>query len=299
MSERRGTVVAVHGIRATVLMHDDQSRVRCRPMRDRRRLAVGDQVEVDDRRHGSEIVAVDERSRCLWRPQERGRSLMAAHVDRVLVVVSARPEPKPGLVDRFLIATDAADIEAVIVVNKADLPELAEARRALDAYQLLGYPFLEVSAHSGAGLSELEARVATGMSVFCGHSGVGKSSLLNRLVPDADLRTGQLNEVTGKGRHTTSVTTCHLVGDRWPGGAAMLVDTPGVRGFGLYGLPLVDIAHGFRDLRPWRVRCHFRDCLHEEEPGCAVRDAVEAGEVSAVRYEGYRRILGSVRAGTG
>ena len=297
-ARERGTVVAVHGIRATVLQHADQRRVRCRPLRDRTQLAVGDRVEVAHGRFGPEIAALEDRQRCLWRPVERGRRLMAAHVDRVVVVLAVVPPPRPGLIDRFLVAADAEDIDALLVINKADLEGIEDALEILASHRELGYPFLEVSAHTGAGLDALEARIAEGLSVFAGHSGVGKSSLLNRLVPDAQLAIGDLNLVTGRGRHTTSVTTCHAAGAPWPGGA-LVVDTPGVRGFGLYGVELVEIAHGFRELRPWRVSCRFRDCLHEEEPDCAVRRAVDAGEVDPERYDGYLRILESVRAGNG
>ncbi len=295
-----GTIVEVHGIRATVLEHGTAERIRCRPLRDRTQLAVGDRVVVEAGRHGTECVAIEERRRCLWRPIERGRRLMAVHVDRLIVVTSVVPEPKPGLVDRFLVAADAGEIEALVVLNKIDLgaESIERARAALAPFARLGYPVLEVSAHTGAGMGALEEIVQGGLSVLCGHSGVGKSSLLNRLEPGAALPVGGLNEITGKGRHTTSVTTCHERGAAWPEGA-LLVDTPGIRAFGLYGYELVEIAQGFRDLAPFRTDCRFRDCLHESEPDCAVRAAAERGDVEPTRYEGYLRILESLREGAG
>ncbi|MGB0589446.1 MAG: ribosome small subunit-dependent GTPase A [Myxococcota bacterium] len=299
MSEFAATVVEIHGMKATVLPLEGGERVRCRPLRDRRQLAVGDRVTVTSGKHGPVVSELTERTRCLWRPVERGRRLMAAHVDRVCVVVSVSPPPRAGLIDRFLVAAEAAGIDVTLVLNKTDIADgLVEAEAELRAYEALGYQILRTSAESGEGLEALSAHVADGFSVFAGHSGVGKSSLLNQLVPGLDLGVGETNEMTGKGRHTTSVTTCHEIGGPWPDGA-LLADTPGVRAFGLYGMPLTEIALGFRDLAPHRANCKFRDCLHESEPDCAVRAAVESGDVAAARVEGYTRILASVRAGDG
>ncbi len=299
---RRGTVVEVHGIRATVLLHGERGRrVRCRPPRERFILAVGDRVRVLEGRGGAEVVEVEERRQTLWRPQagnEHLRQVMAAHVDRLFVVLAAVPEPRPGLVDRFLVAADAEDIEASIILNKMDLPEAARALEVLEPYRQLGCPVWEVSAQTGAGLGPLREALEDGFSVFVGHSGVGKSTLLNALVPGAALVTGEVNEATGRGRHTTSVSTCHPVGPPWPEGG-LIADTPGVRAFSLAGTDLADIGYGFRDLRPYRIQCRFRNCLHEREPGCAVVLAAERGEVDRERYASYLRILDSVRRGEG
>ena len=295
----QGTVVEIHGIKATVLDHSDAKRVRCRPLRDRRQLAVGDRVDVESGRHGPAVSALQERERCLWRPVERGKRLMAAHVDRVCVVVSVSPPPRAGLIDRFLIAAEAAGIDVLLVLNKVDITEgRAEAEAELEPYRALGYQTLRTSAESGEGLDALRESVSQGFSVFAGHSGVGKSSLLNQLVPGLALGVGSTNEMTGKGRHTTSVTTCHELGAAWPDGA-LVADTPGVRAFGLYGMELTAIAEGFRDLARYTGGCRFRDCLHEGEPECAVQEAIDNGELSLQRVEAYRRILVSVREGDG
>jgi ribosome biogenesis GTPase len=224
---------------------------------------------------------------------------MATHVDRVCVIVSVSPPPRAGLIDRFLVAAEAADIDVTLVLNKIDLSAgMAEAEAELRPYAALGYDVLRTSAETGEGVDELLAHVSVGFTVFAGHSGVGKSSLMNRLVPGLDLGIGETNEMTGKGRHTTSVTTCHVLGEPWPAGA-LVADTPGVRAFGLYGMPLTEIAAGFRDIQPHRGQCRFRDCLHEAEPDCAVRGAVDDGRVERPRYERYLRILTSVRTGDG
>jgi ribosome biogenesis GTPase len=299
VSEFDGTVVEVHGMKATVLPLDGGERVRCRPLRDRRQLAVGDQVTVTTGRHGPVVTHLADRVRCLWRPVERGRRLMAAHVDRVCVVVSVSPPPRAGLIDRFLVASEAAGIDVTLVLNKTDIDEgRSAAEDELAPYEALGYLTLKTSAESGEGVGALHDHVSTGFSVFAGHSGVGKSSLLNQLVPGLALGVGETNEMTGKGRHTTSVTTCHELGEAWPAGA-LVADTPGVRAFGLYGMPLTEIAAGFRDIAPHRAACRFRDCLHESEPDCAVRGAVDSGQLAAARVAGYQRILASVRSGDG
>jgi ribosome biogenesis GTPase len=295
-----GTVVEIHGMRATVFVHQDGQRLRCRPLRDRTQLAVGDRVEVVVGRHGAEVAAMAPRRRTLWRPREHGNRPMASHVDRLIVVGAVEPALSPGFIDRILVAADAEDIPSVLLLNKSDLQGEAydRARVALEPYEAMGYAVLLVSAHTGSGLDAVEAQCAEGLSVFVGHSGVGKSSILNALLPDAELETGDLNAITRKGRHTTTVSTCHPLGRPWPEGA-LLVDTPGVRAFGLYGLEPVDVAYGFRELRPYRTQCHYRDCLHRKEPGCVVRTALEEGDVRASRYESYLRILDSVERGEG
>ena len=298
MSEEQGTVVEVHGMRATVLSHGTGRRVRCRPLRDRTQLAVGDRVTIEEGRGGWEVLSLGARTGSLWRPAERGRRIMASHVDRVLIVCAVQPGPRPGLIDRFLVAADAEDIEVAIVLNKIDLGGVEASREALAPYVDLGVPVLETSSHAELGLERVSALTARGMSVFAGHSGVGKSSLLNALFPGIELKTADVNTQTSKGRHTTSVTPCHTAGEPWPKGA-MVVDTPGVRSFGLYGFELTQIAHGFREFRELAVDCKFRDCLHETEPGCCVRNAVESGALHAGRYESYLGIVESVRRGEG
>jgi len=297
---QQGTVVEVHGIRATVLLHEgDGTRVRCRPPRDRTTPAVGDRVQVLQNKHGNFIETIDERERALWRPKDRGRALMAAHVDRVIVVGATEPTLKAGFFDRILVATETVGIETLIVVNKADLEGHDEALALLTPMQDLGYRVMSTSAATGEGVYALRDLVGRGISVVIGQSGVGKSTLLNALIPGLKLETGELSDHTGKGKHTTTVTTCHEVGARWPGGG-LVVDTPGIRTFGLYDLELKQLAEGFVEMEPLRHTCKFRDCLHEpEQPECAVVAAVDAGDIELRRYDSYLGILDSVRDGEG
>ncbi len=293
-------MVEIHGVRATVQLHDDAgTRVRCRPPRDRTKTAVGDRVAVLRNKHGDFIEAVEERRRSLWRPKERGRALMATHVDRVIVVGATEPWLKPGFFDRILVATETAEIEALVVVNKADLPGHDVALARLAPMQDLGYRVMSTSAVDGTGVDDLSALLREGISVIVGQSGVGKSTLLNALIPGVELLTGTLSEHSGKGRHTTTVATCHEVGERWPGGG-LVIDTPGIRTFGLYDLELEQLAGGFLEMAPLRHACRFRDCLHEpDQPQCAVIDAIETGSIHPRRYHSYLSILNSVRAGEG
>lgn len=295
-----GTVVEVHGIRATVQLHDGNgTRVRCRPPRDRTTPAVGDRVKIRQSRQGNAIEVIEERARSLWRPKERGRALMATHVDRVVVVGATEPRLKAGFFDRILVATETAEIETLLVVNKADLPGHEEALELLEPMRSLGYPVLTTSATEGDGIAGLAKLLGSGISVIIGQSGVGKSTLLNALIPGLTLETGELSDHSGKGRHTTTVTTCHEVEGRWPHGG-LVVDTPGIRTFGLYDLELQQLADGFVEMAPLRHHCRFRDCLHEPgQPDCAVIAAVEEGAIEVRRYDSYLGILDSVRDGEG
>lgn len=295
---RPATVVAVHGMRVTVLDHGDGARVRCRPLADRTQLAVGDRVRWADVGAGPEVLELATRQRCLWRTVEQGRRLMAANVDRVAVVAAVHPTPHVALFDRFLVAADAEDIDVLLVLNKIDLDGCDEARERVGRYRELGYPIVETSASSGEGVDRLRAALSDGMTVMAGQSGVGKSSLLNRLHPEAEQRTGEVSEARGRGRHVTSAAAAFELGERWPRGG-LIVDTPGIRAFGLHGLDPVRIAHGFRELRPWLDACRFRDCLHDHEPGCTLREAVERGEAPRDRYERYRELLHAVQRGEG
>jgi len=292
-----GTVVEVHGMLVTVLLHDGtgMTRVRCRPPRDRTTPVVGDRVEIADDGDTPVVVSVEERERTLVRPVAEHRILtVATHVDRLLLVAAVDPPPRPGLVDRVLCAIGSEPIEVLLVVNKIDMAGADAAVAALGHHAALGYEVVPVSASRGDGVDALRARLATGLTVVMGHSGVGKSTLLNRLVPGAGLLTAEVNTKTQKGRHTTTVSTCHTFGAAWPGGA-LVVDTPGIRSFPLHGLPLTEIATRFPGFVEASARCRFVDCLHEEEPDCGVREAVAAGDIPKIRRRAWLHLLERLR----
>ncbi len=257
-------------------------------------VAVGDRVHV--RPAGHERGAIEDvltRTNVLARPEPvSGRRknvlrqrVLAANVDRVVAVSSAaEPGFEPGLVDRLLVAAEWSWLTAVVVVNKMDLataepPELAVYRR-------LGYPVILASATTGRGIPELRAALKDRASVVAGHSGVGKTSLLNAVEPGLGLAVGRLNPVTLRGRQTTSASVWVPLSF---GGA--VVDTPGIREFGLYNVPPNEVTRLFRDLAAVAARCRFGNCRHATEPGCAVPAALASGEVAPWRFASYRRLL--------
>jgi ribosome biogenesis GTPase len=215
--------------------------------------------------------------------------VIVANVDQVVpVFAAANPAPKWNLLDRYLTLAESLELPALVVLTKADLaadgdPELGEA---LDEYRRLGYPVVVTSAVSGQGLAELRQALRGRVSVLLGKSGVGKTSLLNALEPDLGQRVAEVSAVTGKGRHTTSQARLFPLA---MGGA--LADTPGTREFGLWDLDPEELALFFPEMRPWVGQCRFGlDCRHDEEPGCAIRQAVMRGQISPRRYHSYLRL---------
>lgn len=213
--------------------------------------------------------------------------VIVANVDQVVAVMAAaNPIPKWELLDRYLAAAEAAGIPALICLTKIDLMDGAGLRDELSNYQRLGYPVALNSAATGAGIEELKSALAGRVSVFVGKSGVGKTTLLNAIQPGLGLRVNEVNRVTGKGKHTTT----HLEMFALDSGG-QVVDTPGMRQFGLWQFDDEELAHAFVEMRPHLGRCKFgADCTHDHEPGCAVKAAVEAGAITPRRYESYLRM---------
>jgi ribosome biogenesis GTPase len=221
--------------------------------------------------------------------------VIAANVERMLAILAARdPPPRWALVDRMLVAAEIHGLLPAICVNKWDqvATDPGEARALLDVarvYRDLSYPVFTASALKGEGLAELSSWLEGKSTVFSGHSGVGKSTILNALIPGLALRTGDVNPVTGKGRHTTSAAILLKLPS---GGYA--VDTPGFREFQPAGLEPQELGRSYPEFCRVLGGCRFRDCLHRGEPACAVRAAVDRGEISKVRYDNYLQILGSL-----
>jgi ribosome biogenesis GTPase len=261
------------------------------------KLAVGDRVrlergERDDAWSIAEILP--RRTRLARRAPGggHGERVVAANVDQVVVVfAAAKPEPHPRMLDRFLVIAEANELAARIVINKVELAGEEAVRARFADYPRAGYPLHITSAARGTGVDELHDVLAGRSSVFTGPSGVGKSSLLNALFPGLGLRVGEISESVNKGRHTTVGGFAHPLPD--PEGG-YVIDTPGLREVGMWALPPEHLDRLFPELRPWLERCRFADCIHVAEPDCAVRDAVERGEVSRVRFESYRKLLGEL-----
>ncbi|MCP4048133.1 MAG: ribosome small subunit-dependent GTPase A [Gammaproteobacteria bacterium] len=240
------------------------------------------------------IVAVGPRTNVLGRPDRRGRTrVIAANLDRLVIVVASEPAIQEILIDRYLIAAAYFDISPFILLNKTDL--LSEEdnytlEKRLSLYTQLGYPLIRSSIKPANGLDQLIEVLHHGSSMLVGQSGVGKSSLIRHLVSNAEIAVTPINRVTGFGRHTTSATTLyHLPGK------GNIIDSPGVRDFGLWHIPEDRIAPGFIEFRKHLTQCRFRNCSHGDEPGCAVKAAVDSGGISPQRFANYHAIMNSLR----
>jgi ribosome biogenesis GTPase / thiamine phosphate phosphatase len=260
-------------------------------------VVAGDRVRVRLPRRQSDtarIVAVVERESVLMRTGDdtlpEDERVLAANVDRAVVVVGPDdPETGARFVDRVLVAAEAGGLDAVVCLNKIDLLEPDTEPPLLERYAALGYPVVRTSALTGDGIDDLRELLAGRWSVLAGHSGVGKTSVFNRLIPGADRKIGELGRHGG--RHTTVSPRAMRVPDV---ADAWIVDTPGVRSFGIGHIPSDDLWWTFRELRD--LDCALPGCLHDAEPGCAVPDLVGVS-IDAARYDSYRRFLSVLRDG--
>ncbi|MDB4877079.1 MAG: ribosome biosis GTPase RsgA [Gemmatimonadetes bacterium] len=264
------------------------------------KLAVGDDVHLE-RDSPADAWAIGEilprRSQLARRAPGggQGQRIVAANVDQVVVMfAAAKPEPHPRMLDRFLVIAEGNDLPARIIINKVDLVGEQAAHDRFDAYQRAGYPVHYTAVKSGVGLEEARAMLAGRRSVLTGPSGVGKSSLLNALFPGANLRVGAISESVNKGQHTT-VGALMLPLPGSDGG--YVIDTPGLREVGLWALDAEQLDRCFPEIRSHRDQCRFADCSHIVEPDCAVREAVQSGEISAARYDSYLKLLDEIQSG--
>ncbi|MCG9727923.1 small ribosomal subunit biogenesis GTPase RsgA [Vibrio brasiliensis] len=239
------------------------------------------------------VEAVEPRTSVLTRPDYYdGLKPVAANVDQMVIVSSVLPELSLNIIDRYLVASETLNIAPLLVLNKIDLLEqeqLAEYKSWLAEYQRIGYKVLFVSKQTGEGIEELEAELKDRINIFVGQSGVGKSSLVNALMPQFNVEEGEISENSGLGQHTTTASRLYHI----PTGGD-LIDSPGVREFGLWHLEADEITKAFVEFRPFLGGCKFRDCKHNDDPGCALRAAVEDGEINQIRFDNYHRILESM-----
>ncbi|WP_068711725.1 small ribosomal subunit biogenesis GTPase RsgA [Vibrio tritonius] len=241
------------------------------------------------------VEAVEPRSSVLTRPDYYdGLKPVAANVDQMVIVSSVLPELSLNIIDRYLIASETLDIAPLLVLNKIDLlnDEVRELYHEwLEIYRNIGYQVLYVSKETGEGIAELETLLQNKINIFVGQSGVGKSSLVNALMPELEdtVEEGEISENSGLGQHTTTAARLYHI----PSGGD-LIDSPGVREFGLWHLENDDITEAYREFRPFLGGCKFRDCKHGDDPGCLLREAVENGEISEIRFDNYHRIIESM-----
>ncbi len=291
--EQEGLVIAHYGTLVTVeaTAGENQGKTtRCHLRANLGSLVTGDRVIWRDGEPNGVIVAVLERDSELSRPDPYGdMKTIAANIDRIIIVIAAYPEPHANLIDRYLVAAENLGIQPIILLNKIDRiddnikPKLDDLKAC---YTQLNYDWLDVSSTTETGIDQLTTYLANYTSIFVGQSGVGKSSLINVLLPGLDLKVGGLTEATQQGTHTT--TTAQLF--HLPQGGH-LIDSPGIREFGLWHMEPEDLLYGFREFQPFLGHCKFRNCAHETEPGCAIQAALENGDISEKRMASYRYIL--------
>lgn len=251
---------------------------------------IGDQVMVAHPDEQSFVVVevLPRATRFSRRQPGRGpkkEDVLVANLDQLMITFCyGRPILNKRLLDRFLVIAEHQYIQPVIVMNKADLREAGDSDWQT-GYTAIGYPVLSVSAATGEGMEELAGILRGKISAFVGASGVGKSSLINRILPDLDLNIASVSDHHGKGRHTTRVATLHALA-----AGGFLADTPGIRELGTWALPIEHLDQCFPEFTTYRDRCVFRSCSHTHEPQCAVLDAVNAGEIDPERYESYVRL---------
>ncbi len=298
----KGLVIKNTGSWVTVRL-EDGSAVNCKMrgvlrlkgMRCTNPVAVGDLVQVEDKGGESPVVgAIEPRKNYIIRRSinlSKEFQIIAANLDQaVLVATILHPETSTTFIDRFLATAEAYQVPAVLAFNKIDLLITEESREYLAEmkamYERIGYPVVTMSATTGEGTDSLRELLAGKMSLLSGNSGVGKSSIINLMVPDAHVRVGDVSQTHHKGMHTTTFSELLDL----PGGGA-IIDTPGVKAFGTIDFERAEVAHYFPEIFKISSDCRFNNCTHTHEPGCAVLAAVEAGEISPTRFTSYLSIL--------
>ena len=287
-------VLVSYGGQGVVLLPDGE-RKRCKFRRKVGRPFCGDRVLVDRADDASLVVeSILPRDNYFVRADERQRQhIIAANLDQVLIVVAAAPLPSRDLMERYLLAVHSLGIEPIIVLNKTDLEVAADETAAgakvlahMPDYEALGYTVIRTSCKTEPGITGLKSVLKDRTSILVGQSGVGKSSLINQLLPDLHIQTNALSTATGKGTHTTTSTILY----QFTGGGH-LIDSPGVWEYGIWKLENNELAEGFIEFKPWLGKCRFNDCVHNTEPDCAIKQAVADGHIREWRYQSYLRLL--------
>lgn len=290
------TVVRATGSWYDVL-HDGET-VRCR-IRGRLRLkgvrstnpvVVGDEVACEADEGGDYVIAdiLPRRNYVIRRASNLSKEshIIAANVDQALLMASLRsPETPTEFVDRFLVTCEAYKVPVTILLSKLDLQDAEAVAEFRAVYEGAGYLVLEVSVREGRGVEEVRELLAGRTTLVSGNSGVGKSTLIQAIDPSLDIRTGEISESHHKGRHTTTFSTMYPLA-----GGGAVIDTPGIKGFGLIDIDEAELWHYFPEMMRVAPACRFYNCTHTHEPGCAVTEAVKAGEIAWPRYESYLKI---------
>ncbi|MCW8830942.1 MAG: small ribosomal subunit biogenesis GTPase RsgA [Gammaproteobacteria bacterium] len=285
-----GLVVSHHG-KKLIVETDDKKQYACKLRQNLGDIACGDNVaiQLDQKNHGV-VVAVNKRKNLLEKTGFAGLAkAVAANIGQLVIVCSVEPEPNNYLIDRYLTAAENLPAEALIIINKIDL--LNDSNRASieaikETYSNIGYHLIETSIKEHIGLEELKAALQNTTSILVGLSGVGKSSLVKMLLPDTDIRIGEISTASKEGKHTTTVSSLYHLPD-----GGNLIDSPGVRDFTPRNRDKEDIVNGFIELKPYQGYCKFSNCSHTTEPGCAITEALNKGELSQQRVNSFKKML--------
>lgn len=311
-----GLVIRTTGSWYRVIVHDKTGDARCFDCRLRGNyrlhgskqtnpIAVGDQVRFEIGVDGTGIISeIKDRVNCIVRRAtklSKQTHVIAANIDLLCIVATlAHPRTSTGFIDRLLATAEAYHIKACLIFNKMDLVESDNVLRQTveiqtERYRGIGYAVYHTSAHTGQGIEALKQMITEQKVLFCGHSGVGKSALLNAMVPTLDLKEGDVSDWSQKGKHTTTFAEIHPVDlvatEEGITKKTYLIDTPGIKEFGMVDFDAYELSHCFPEMRERLHGCHFATCTHRHEPHCAIKAAVEAGEISKERYNNYLNIL--------
>lgn len=280
----QGTIVAAYGKRFQVELSDGESRISCVTRGKKTDLACGDLVMIQlTDKHEGVIETILPRKTLLYRSNAFKSKMLASNVSQIIIVLATQPSFYEALLNRCLIAAEAANIKALVVLNKCDLADNDDAKQKLALYTRLGYPVLALSAKED--ISALRPYLQGEASILVGQSGMGKSTIINSLLPHEDVRTREVSLVLDSGKHTTTAAHLyHLDKD------SQLIDSPGLQEFGLHHLSTDELEHAFIEFRPFLGKCRFNNCKHLQEPDCAIKDAVIAGKISPERLAIYKML---------
>ena len=288
MSDLTGTVIAAHG--RHYLVEAGAEKLQCVTRGKKSDIAVGDFVKLQRTSANQAVIeSIDERDTLLYRSDQYKSKLLAANVTQLFIVVATEPGFSDDLVSRALVAAEAAGVTVRIILNKIDVEEsLEKTRQRVALYAGIGYPVIEISAraHPDATRDALLPLLQGQSSILIGQSGMGKSSIINLIVPDADIAVREISEALDTGKHTTTFTRLYSIDEQ-----TAIIDSPGFQEFGLYHLTEGMLERAFPEFRPHLGHCKFYNCHHINEPDCAIRTAVQSGEINPMRHALYLQLL--------